>query len=104
MSHILLLIQSLNPFLKFCLWALIIEINVSVAICQLPIREFSLFGKKVYFMLKHVSCNFCFFLQLLKFIQRLNYMETSVKLVGLMVSMLTSHVYNLTPIWKFLMF
>ena len=45
-SHIFLKIQSLTPFEKFCLWALIIAINVSVAICQLAIRQFSLFGKK----------------------------------------------------------
>ena len=38
MSHIFLVIQSLNPFEKFCLWALMIAINVSVAIWQLPIR------------------------------------------------------------------
>ena len=34
MSQIFLVIQSLNPFEKFCLWALMIAINVSVAICQ----------------------------------------------------------------------
>ena len=37
MSEVFLVIQSLNPFEKFCLWDLMIAINVSVAICQLPI-------------------------------------------------------------------
>ena len=46
MSHIFLLIKSLNPFVKFCLWFLIIVINVSVAICQLPICQFCSFGKR----------------------------------------------------------
>ena len=31
---------------KFCLWASMIAINVSVAICQVPICQFSSFGKK----------------------------------------------------------
>ena len=30
----------LNPFAKFCLWALMIAVDVSVAICQLPNRHF----------------------------------------------------------------
>ena len=34
MSQIFLLTQSLNPFVEFCLWALMIEINVSFAVCQ----------------------------------------------------------------------
>ena len=38
-SEIFLLTQFLNSCRKFCLWALMIEINVSVVICQLPIRH-----------------------------------------------------------------
>ena len=40
MSQIFLVKQSLHPFEKFCIWALISAINVSVAACQLPIRQF----------------------------------------------------------------
>ena len=39
MSQIFLVIQSLHPFETFCLWAVMIAIYVSVAICQLPIRQ-----------------------------------------------------------------
>ena len=42
-----LVIQSLNPLKKICLWAFMIVTNVSVAIYQLPVRRFCLFGKKV---------------------------------------------------------
>ena len=35
----LLGIQSLNPSIKVCLWALMISPNVSVTICQLAIRQ-----------------------------------------------------------------
>ena len=45
MSQIFLLIQSLNPYGKVCLWALMIAIDVSAAICQLPIRKLYSFGK-----------------------------------------------------------
>ena len=45
-SQIFLVKQFLHPFEKYCLWALMIAINVSVAICQLPIRQFCLFGKR----------------------------------------------------------
>ena len=41
MSHVFLRIQSFHPFEKFYLWPLIIAINVSVAIWQLAIRQFS---------------------------------------------------------------
>ena len=52
-SEIFLVIQSLNPFEKFCLWALMIAINVSVAICQLSIRQFCSFGKR------SIGCKMC---------------------------------------------
>ena len=38
--------MSHNPHEKICLWASVFAINVSVAICQLPIRRCSKFGKK----------------------------------------------------------
>ena len=34
-----------TPHGKFCLWALTVAINVSVAICQLATCKFSSFGK-----------------------------------------------------------
>ena len=34
-----------NPHEKFCVWALMIAINASAAICQFPIRQFSELGK-----------------------------------------------------------
>ena len=40
MSQIFLVINSLHPLKKFCHWALTIAIHVSIAICQLPIRQF----------------------------------------------------------------
>ena len=46
MSHIFLVIQSLHPFEKLCLRALMITINVSVAVCQLPLRQFCSVGKR----------------------------------------------------------
>ena len=46
MSQIFLLIQSLNPCGKMCIWALKIAINMSAAICQLPTCQFSALGKK----------------------------------------------------------
>ena len=45
-SQIFLVLQSLIPCGKFCLWTLMIAINMSVAICQLATCEFSAFGKK----------------------------------------------------------
>ena len=45
MSQMKLVIQSLNPFEKICPWALMIAVNVSVAICQLPICQFCSLGK-----------------------------------------------------------
>ena len=45
-SQVSLLIQCLHQFKKFCLWTLMITINVSVAICQLPIRQFRSIGKR----------------------------------------------------------
>ena len=36
---------SQNPHEKICLWASMIVFNVSVAICQLSIHQFSQFGK-----------------------------------------------------------
>ena len=45
MSQIFLAIQPLHPLENFCHWALMIAINVSVAICQLPISQFCSFGK-----------------------------------------------------------
>ena len=39
-------LQIFNPLLKFCLWALMSAINVSVTSCQLPTCKFSAFGKK----------------------------------------------------------
>ena len=41
MSQIFLVIQSSTPYEKFCLWALMIAIDVSITICQ-----FHSFGKK----------------------------------------------------------
>ena len=38
--------QSWTPCGKFCLWALVIAIDVSIAICQSATREFSAFEKK----------------------------------------------------------
>ena len=46
MSLILQVIQSLNQFERFCLWALMISIIMSVAICQLQIHQLFSFGKK----------------------------------------------------------
>ena len=46
MSRIFLEIQLLNRCRKFCLWALMIAINVSVVICQLPIYQFSALEKR----------------------------------------------------------
>ena len=46
MLQIFLAIQSLNPFEKFCIRALMIAINVSEAKCQMAIRQLSSFGKK----------------------------------------------------------
>ena len=46
MSEIFLVTESLHLFEKFCICALMIAINVSVAICQLPIRQFCSFGKR----------------------------------------------------------
>ena len=43
-SQMFLEIQSFNPFGKFYLWALMIAVNVSVAICQSAIRQFPQFG------------------------------------------------------------
>ena len=40
-----LMIHSLSPFGKFCLWAFMTAINVSNAMCQLPIHQFASFGK-----------------------------------------------------------
>ena len=40
--------KSQNPHETICLWASVIAINVSVAICQLPIHQLSSFGKRVY--------------------------------------------------------
>ena len=44
-SHVFLVIHSLTPYGTFCLLALMIAINVSVAMCQLPVHQFSSFGK-----------------------------------------------------------
>ena len=45
-----------NP-IKIYLGALMIAIKVSVAMCRLPIREFSSFGKNVYLVLKQQTTN-----------------------------------------------
>ena len=47
MLQIFLVLQSLHPFEKFCLWASMSAVNVSVAICQLPVRQFCSFGKSL---------------------------------------------------------
>ena len=48
MSHIFLVLQSLKLFEIICLWDLIIvSIYMSVAICQLPIRQLCSFGKNL---------------------------------------------------------
>ena len=46
MSQILRGIQPSNTFEKFWFWALMVAINVSVAICQFPIHQFRLLGKR----------------------------------------------------------
>ena len=43
MLEIFPVIQSLHPFEKLGLWALMIAINVAVAVCQLPLRQFCSF-------------------------------------------------------------
>ena len=45
MLEIFPVIQSLHPFEKLGIWALMIAINVAVAVCQLPLRQFCSFGK-----------------------------------------------------------
>ena len=47
-THIFRVRQSLNSCEKFCPWDLMITINVSVSIGQLPTRNLSLFEKKNY--------------------------------------------------------
>ena len=42
-----MVVLSLNPSEKVCLWDLLISTNVSVTICQLLIRQFALFEKFV---------------------------------------------------------
>ena len=49
MLSMFIVIESLNPCGKFCLWALAVAITVSVAICQLVTCKILLFGKKVYY-------------------------------------------------------
>ena len=46
MSQIFQVIHSLTPCHKFCFWALMIAINMSVATGQLGTCEFSVFEKK----------------------------------------------------------
>ena len=62
MSQMLPVKQSLHPFKKFCLRVLMIAINVSVAICQLPIRQFCSFGKRsiVFLLIEIVCLKYCF--------------------------------------------
>ena len=44
-TYVLKWMMSPNAHFKFCLWALIFAINMSVAICQLPICQIPSFGK-----------------------------------------------------------
>ena len=55
MSNVILVMQSLNHCEKFCLWALIIVINMSVAICQLPTCQFSAFRKGQYVFQSNIA-------------------------------------------------